>query len=141
MIYTIISVLSLLLFYFFYRPYLKTKESRIKVIKLNLILLLLASLLYIAISILNESDEVESFSEGVKMLKNNEEILKKIGSFQSYSYYHNGLPNEKDDPASFKVSLEGSKAVIYLSCRIEKGRSVKWHLTEIKEDSLRVKTY
>lgn len=79
----------------------------------------------------------ESFEKGVELLKKNKNIQSEIGIYESYTYFNNDLPEKIDDPASFKVSLTGDFATIYLSCKIAKDEFGTWRLIEIKQDSLK----
>jgi len=84
------------------------------------------------------SEETESFRQGVELLKSNKNINDKIGSFESYSFNENNMPDEKDNPAILHVSLEGSKAKIFLTCKIKKDKADdKWHFIEVKQDSIK----
>ena len=122
--------------YFLYRPFLKTKENRLRLLKLHLILFPLAFLMYLFYLFIDRQGKVESFREGVKLLKANKEILNKIGYVESYSVYPSWMPKETDNPASFRVSLKGDSEEIYLTCKVQKDSSGIWHLTAIHQDSL-----
>jgi len=132
----IIYILLLIPCYFLYRPFLKTKENRLRLLKLHLILFPLAFLMYLFYLFIDRQGKVESFREGVKLLKANKEILNKIGYVESYSVYPSWMPKETDNPASFRVSLKGDSEEIYLTCKVQKDSSGIWHLTAIHQDSL-----
>jgi len=74
---------------------------------------------------------------GIDILQNDPKILNKIGDFESYTFDQDSLPKETDNPARFKVKLNGSAASIYLKCTMQKGKSGKWFIQELKEDSLK----
>jgi hypothetical protein len=139
MVAIVISVLALFLSYYFYRPYLKTAESRKMVLKAHLILIPIAFAFYLLASYLIGQGQPLSFNEGVELLKNNKEVISKIGTYQSYTFSKNELPKEIDNPATFKVAMNGTTATIYLTCEMQKAASGKWFLKKIKEDSLMVK--
>ena len=131
----IISSLSVILAYFFFKPYMKSKQQRLRALRLTLILFFLAIIAHCLINYF-AFNKPESFESGVELLKNSKAIESKIGNFESYSYFDEDLPKNNNNPASFKVSLKGPKATIYLSCRIKKDTLGKWHLIEAKQDSL-----
>ena len=134
----VISALALLLSYFFYRPYLKTAESRRMVLKVHLILVPIALAFYLLASYLIGQGQPSSFSEGVELLKSNKEVINKIGTYQSYTFSKTELPKKTDNPATFKVAINGTMATIYITCTMEKGTSGKWFLKNIEEDSLTI---
>jgi len=92
--------------------------------------------MYLFYLFIDRQGKVESFREGVKLLKANKEILNKIGYVESYSVYPSWMPKETDNPASFRVSLKGDSEEIYLTCKVQKDSSGIWHLTAIHQDSL-----
>jgi Ca2+/Na+ antiporter len=136
MVSAIFSILGAIATYYSLKPFLKTKENRIKIIKWLLMLYLFAFLLYLLFLFIKNHNEVESFSKGVELLKANKEIINKIGSFKSYSFYGSWIPRKTDNPASFRVSLKGDSAEIYLSCTVKKDTLGVWHLVRIQQDSL-----
>lgn len=80
--------------------------------------------------------EPDTFKNAVELLQNNKSIIEKIGDYKSYSYYAYDLPGEKDNPANIKVSLIGSRAAIYISCKIRKDSAGDFHFIQIHQDSL-----
>ena len=69
-------------------------------------------------------------------MQHDKTLLAKIGDFNSYSFKTDSLPGETDNPAKFKVMMEGSDARIYLECTMQKDKTGKWLVKELKEDSL-----
>jgi hypothetical protein len=84
----------------------------------------------------NHYSKPDSFEHGVALLRIDKGIQNKIGDFDSYTYFDKDLPNKKDNPAYFKVSLKGSIATIYLTCKMKKDTLGQWRIIEIKQDSL-----
>lgn len=137
MLIIIVSSVSLVMAYFFLRPYMQTQSQRMKMLRWGLILVPLAIVAYWIVTYFVFYSIPESFEKGVELIENNKEITSKTGSYQSYSYFDKDLPKPADNPAWFKVSLKGSLATLYLSCKVSKDTLGKWHLIEIKEDSLK----
>lgn len=81
--------------------------------------------------------EPESFQKGVMLLKKNKYIKSNIGSYSSHSWKHTELPEETDNPASFKVSFKGSDAEVFLTCIVSKNPNGVWKLDEIRQDSIK----
>ena len=129
----IISVSSVMA-YFFLKPYMQTKAQRIKVLSLFLILALLSAIFYFITTYLMYT--TASFENGVELLQKRQDISNKIGNFKAYTYFERDLPKKEDNPAFFKVALNGSLATIYLSCKVRKDTLGVWRLIEVKEDSL-----
>lgn len=136
MLIVVISIFSIILTVFFLRPYMRTKSQRVRSLRWFLALIPLAIFAYWIVSYFTYYNKPESFAKGVELLQDDKGIQSKIGGYQSYSYFDKDLPKKTDNPASFKVSLKGLLATIYLSCKIKKDTSGKWHLMEIKQDSL-----
>jgi hypothetical protein len=78
----------------------------------------------------------ESFNRGIDLLKSDKKVLDQIGRFESYTVVTDSLPKETDNPAKFKVTLNGTDASIYLECVMQKDEANKWFLKDMKEDSL-----
>lgn len=115
---------------------MKNKSQRLSTLRLFLILVPLAIITYWVITYFTYYNKPASFENGVELLKSNKDIESKIGTYESYTYFDKDLPKKTDNPAFFKVSLKGSTATIYLSCKIKKDTSGQWHLIEVKQDSL-----
>ncbi len=128
---------TIVMAYFFLKPYMQTKEQRIKALRILLILVLSSIIFYVIITYLTYT--TPSVENGVELLEKRQDISNKIGNYQSYTYFDKDLPKKEDNPASFKVALNGSLATIYLSCKVRKDTLGVWHLIEIKEDSLKKK--
>jgi len=79
----------------------------------------------------------KSFREGVKIILQDDTLLNKIGSYESYSYKDSQLPKDTDNPAKFQIEINGSKAQVYLTCEMIKNSSDNWSILQLKEDSLR----
>ncbi|MNI74536.1 hypothetical protein D3C73_1306260 [compost metagenome] len=123
--------------YFFLKPYLsKHVYKDVYLLKVVLILMPITILFYWIITYFTIYDKPESFRKAVELLHNNETITRKIGDFESYSYYEYDLPNKSDNPANIKLSLKGYKAVTYISSEIVKDSVGKWQLIKINADSL-----
>jgi heme/copper-type cytochrome/quinol oxidase subunit 2 len=136
MLIAFILVVSIVLTYLFIRPFMKTPQQRTRMVKLFFVLIPAAIVFYLAVTYFTFNDKPASFKTGVELLQTNKYIKNKIGYYDSYSYYDKDLPKKTDNPAFFKVSLKGSSATIYLSCKIQKDTLGEWHLTEIRQDSL-----
>lgn len=126
MLIIIVSSISVVLAYFFLKPYIKNKSQRVSALRLFLILVPLAIITYWVITYFTYYNKPASFENGVELLKNNKDIESKIGTYESYTYFDKYLPKKTDNPASFKVST----ATIYLSCKIKKDTLGQWHLME-----------
>jgi hypothetical protein len=137
MLIVVIGFLSLIFTYFVLRPFLRTKSQRISPLGLFLIIFPLVIVAYWVFTYFTNFDEPESFTKGVELLEDDRDIRGKIGNYESYSYFEKDLPKKEDNPASFKVSLKGSAATIYISCKVKKDISGQWHLVEFKQDSLK----
>jgi len=129
-----VGFISLIISWFFIKPYLRTREKRIWLLRTYLILIPIAVAGYLIVYFLNK--EPDAFNNGMELLTNNKEISAKIGSFESYTFNKTDLSKDTDNPYAFKIELTGSLASIYLSCKVLKDKSGTWHLTEIKQDSL-----
>lgn len=109
-------------------------------LKIAILILIPASFIsYWLVSYCVANNKPESLRVGIELLENNKDIIAKIGSNTSYSYYKKDEPKDTDNPASFKVSMEGYLATIYLSCTMKKNNSGEWKLVFIKQDSLKRK--
>ena len=137
MIIVIVSSISLVLAYFFIKPYMQTKSQRMTALRIVLILIPLAIIAYWLVTYFTYYNKPESFEKGVELLKNSKDIKSKIGSYESYTYFDKDLPKKTDNPAAFKVSLKGDLATIYLSCKVQEDKLGQWYLVEIKQDSLK----
>lgn len=102
-----------------------------------IVLALLSAVMAISGVLYISPHEPESFSQGVKLLKRNKYVLAKIGSYRSHSWKATELPHEQDNPATFRVSILGSTAKIYLHCKVRKDASGNWRLLKIMQDSIR----
>lgn len=132
----VVYILSLIPCYFVYRPFLKTKEDRLRLLKWHLILLPLGFLMYFLVLFIARQGTVKSFREGVELLEVDQGIIKKIGNVESYSFDRSWMPKETDNPATFRVSLKGDSEEMYVSCKVQKDSSSTWHLVAIHQDSL-----
>lgn len=137
MIILIVSSISLVLAYFFIKPYMRTKSQRMIGLRVVLISIPLAIIAYWIVTYFTYYSKPESFEQGVELLRNSKDIESKIGIYESYTYFDKDLPKKTDNPATFKVSLKGDLATIYLSCKVQKDKSDQWHIVEIKQDSLK----
>ena len=135
MIYFLLLIPFLVLSYFFLRPY----KKRFNWIRLFLIFFPICVALYWGLVFFESYNKPKSFTKAIELLQKNKHILNKIGDYESYSYYDYNLPKKEDNPANIKASLKGSKAEIYLSCKIKKDASGNWNLIAIHQDSLVVK--
>lgn len=136
MLIAIISLVGLIISYFYLKPFAQTRDQRARLFKWILILIPVAIVGYWVVTYLNEYDKPKSVRDSIELLEQRSDILSKIGSYESYSYYDKDLPNREDNPARFKLSMKGSNATIYLSCEAKKTDSGKWLLSQIKQDSL-----
>jgi hypothetical protein len=134
----ILIVISLILFILLIIGSITTSIRIFKIITIKqlLIFAVVVIAMYSIITYYNYQDESESFRQGVMLLKVNKNITDKIGYFSSYSFNENNMPDEKDDPASFQISLKGDKAIMYLQCKMTKDKLGNWHFIEIKQDSI-----
>lgn len=131
-----IGLLSLLVGYFILKPFLTTIEARVKLLKFYLILTPFALGFLLFAIYYYSSGQPASFKKGLEALISDKKILSKIGDYKSYSFFKDSLPKEKDNPAKFKIQLNGSEAKIYLECTMQKDKFGNWSLKELKEDSL-----
>ncbi|MDB5146196.1 MAG: hypothetical protein JWQ57_216 [Mucilaginibacter sp.] len=136
MLIVIVSSFSIVLAYFFLKPYMKTSSQRKSALRIVIIIVPLAIIAYWIVTYFTYYNKPESFEKGVELLESSKDIKGKIGSYESYTYFDKDLPKKTDNPASFKVSLKGSLATIYISCKVGKDTSGNWHLLEVKQDSL-----
>lgn len=135
----IISILGVIGLYYFYIAFFSNTIKIERLLKLTFIFSVIGIALAVFLWYLTEEQLPASFKEGVEILTGKAELTKKIGTYQSYSFKKSELPKTTDNPAIFKVSLNGTAATIYLTCKMEKGTSGKWFLRNVKEDSLKVK--
>ena len=135
MLQILLSLFFIGISFFSLKPYLKNPAQRKTLIRVGLILLPLSLLGYLAVTYINSKPD--SFERGVEMLKSNKEIQSKIGDFDSYTFFEENLPKKEDNPASFKVELQGSQASVYLTCKIKRDTLGRWHFLKIKQDSLK----
>ena len=122
--------------YYFIKPYLKSPGARKVIIRLYPIFLVIVFVLTFCVKYFMIDNQPESFTQGIEFLKNKKEVLNSIGEYQSYTFYEDSLPKKSDNPAKFKVALNGSVATMYLECTMQKEKSGKWFIKELKEDSL-----
>jgi hypothetical protein len=120
--------------YIFIKPFLKVKEYRNLLLKILLFLAPASLIGYGIVTYINHKPD--SFTEGVELLKETDSISAKIGTFDSYSYYEKDLPKETDNPAKFKVSLNGDSASIYVTCVVIKNSKGKWNLKSVQQDNI-----
>ena len=132
----ILSVFGLVVSYYFIKPYLKLPGARKVFLRRYLVFLAIVFLVSICVKYFIIDNQPESFKQGVELLKNKKEILNKIGEYDSFTFYQDSLPKGTDNPARFKVALNGSIATIYLECTMQKDKTDKWFLKELKEDSV-----
>jgi len=124
----------------FLKPYLRTPERRRIFLRFGLILLPVATIGYLVVTYINYNSKPESFRNGVQLLQKNRDIQRRIGIFDSYTYFDKDLPKKTDNPALFKVSLKGSLATIYLTCKMSKDSTGKWKMVEFYQDSIKATT-
>lgn len=132
----VIRGLGLLISYFVLRRYFNTPQKRKNLLIFYLIITPLAIAGALFGRYMYDKDETEAFKAAVSQLKSDPKVLKQIGDYKYYSFFPALLPKETENPAKFKVSLIGSDATIYLECVMQKDKSDKWFLKEVKEDSL-----
>lgn len=128
-------IVSVIIAYFFFRPYWKHPETRKKLIKGFLILFPLAVLFSFVGSYLLEAGQPESFNEGVELLKQEPSVKSKIGKFKALHFNQNDLPKDSDNPAKLKFELEGQKGKVLIECLVIKEGADNWEVTEIIKDS------
>ena len=136
MITLFLTSLFLLISYLFIKPYFKTKLQGVSLLKIIIIIVPLSIVFYVVISYFRWYTTPESFDVGVEQLKHRDDVRKAIGTFESFTYFDKYLPKKEDNPAEFKVSLTGSKATIFLSCKIKKMNSGEWKMISIRKDSI-----
>jgi hypothetical protein len=129
------SILVFLLFYFLFRQYFEAKKIRKTIFKTYLIITPIAIVFALLVRYIYYRGQSESFKTGIDLLQKDRKILNQIGDFKSYTFEPDSLPKETDNPAKFKVALNGSNATIYLECTMKK-ESNKWFVKELEEDSL-----
>ena len=140
MLIAIIGSIALVMSFFFLKPYIKTSLQRSKLLKLFLILIPVAIVVCWIITYFAFYNQPESFETGITMLQNDKEIKNKIGDYESYTYFDKDLPKKTDNPALFRVSLKGSLATIYLTCKMSKDSTGKWKMVEFNQDSIKATT-
>jgi hypothetical protein len=86
------------------------------------------------------NDQPESFQEGTKMPLKNKNVLDKIGTYRSHSWKERDMPTDNDNPARFKVAIQGTDAKIYLTCIVETRSKGVWRLVKINQDSISIIT-
>jgi hypothetical protein len=134
---TILRITLLALLYFLIRPSIKTKAQRKSFLKSFIVIIPLVLVGYWMFNFYVSLQKPEAFEKGVELLKNNKDILRKTGAYQSYYYLQRDLPKKTDNPASFKVAIKGTIATAFLSCKIKKDSSGQWLWLEVKLDSLK----
>ena len=112
-----------------------------KIIKLCLILFPTTFAIAICGWYIMDKSLPTSFKAGVDSIIYNDTLISRVGGYESYSYKPNSLPKESDNPAKFSVEINGSKATLFLTCRMSKSTSGDWILTQVKQDSLLLKNY
>jgi len=132
----IFSILALLISFYLFRPYFESRDTGKDVFKAVLIISSIAIVGALLIKFIFYKEQPESFKIGIDLLQHDKTLLAKIGDFNSYSFKTDSLPEETDNPAKFKVMMEGSDARIYLECTMQKDKTGKWLVKELKEDSL-----
>jgi hypothetical protein len=132
----ILTLLAIAISVVFLKPYLRTPEQKRTLLRFGLILLPLAIIGYLAVTYINYNSKPDAFRYGVELLQNNKDIQNRIGIYDSYSYFDKDLPKKGDNPAKFKVELTGSLATIYLYCEVQRDIKGKWHILNIKQDSI-----
>ena len=82
------------------------------------------------------NNQPESFEEGMKVLLKNKHVLDKIGTYRSHSWKDREMPKDNDNPARFKVAIQGTDAKMYLTCIVERRSKGVWKLVKINQDSI-----
>lgn len=129
-------IISAVVAYFFFKPYLKNEKYRKFIVNGFLILFPFAILASKLGEYLMEMGQPESFNRGVELISGDPEIINRIGKIESLNWNEKDLPKETDNPAVIKFSIDGSKAKIYLKAKMVKGEKDKWLIAEIQKDSI-----
>jgi len=121
--------------------YLLTNGGKIFVkknlsIKVFIALILLGLVLAFLIRYVNQIGIPTSFKKGIDTVINNQDVNAKIGRYESYSYDIKELPKESDNPAIFKIIVNGDSASLFLTCTMKKDSLGHWALIKIKQDSI-----
>jgi len=135
-IWFIVEVLGLLISYYVLRQFFTTPQKRKSLLIFYLIITPLAIVAGLFGRYMYNRGKSESFNRGIELLKNDKKVLDQIGRFESYTVITDSLPKETDNPAKFKVTLNGTDGSIYLECVMQKDEGNTWFLKELKEDSL-----
>lgn len=128
--------LAAVVIYFLFYPFLKHAVNRKKLFKWFLITYAITAVLSTIGSLYMDKGQPESFEEGVKIMKNKDEVKDQIGEFKSLKFDERDLPKETDNPADLKFTLKGSKGVLQVESRVAKNSKGDWYLIEISKDSL-----
>ena len=131
-----IWVVSLITAYFILKPFFRTAKNWSKIIWFYLILTPFALAFLVFAIYYYYSGQPESFKKGIELLSSNKKILSEIGDYKSYSFFKDSLPKKEDNPARFKVQLNGTAAIIYLRVIMQKDKTENWTLKDFKQDSL-----
>lgn len=132
MLYVLIGFVSIALSYFFFKPLWRRYNLK----KVFLILFPVSVLVYFAIMYFIVYSKPASFRTAVELLSNDSTMVNKIGGYESYSYFEKDMPDQKDNPAFVRFSLNGPKGELYLSCKVIRDTSGDWSLVYVKQDSL-----
>ncbi len=121
----------------FIESYLPSSNDKSTLSRVYSILLPIVAVLLLGFYFWYNRGESESFDAGIELLSHKTEIINKIGGYKSYSIFNtDSLPKETDNPAKFRVELNGVTAIIYLECTMQKDKANNWSIKELKEDSL-----
>lgn len=137
MIYFFVVLFSVVLSWLFFKPYLPLLYAqKIRGFKEVLIVGGTTIVLFWIVVYFMVFSEPEALGNAAELLQKDESVMAKIGDYESYAYYKYDLPKEKDNPANIKISLNGSEATVYISCKIVKDTLGKWRLIQVHQDSL-----
>jgi len=79
----------------------------------------------------------QPLQQGFRLIEKHSRVTSQIGEVYGYSYLRSSIPQPEDDPARIIITLNGTKADIYLDILVTKDKNTKkWHLLEFKKDSL-----
>lgn len=121
--------------YFLFYPFLKNKINRKKTLRWFLIIYGAAILLSTISYYFSEEEAPESFRQGVELVKQQPGITSKIGQFKGVTYNTEDLPEQGDNPAKLKFTLQGTSGTVQVEAKVAKGSRGGWHLTENAEVS------
>ena len=135
----LIAFLGFIALAYFFFLFFDGKTLR-KYFKINLVLFPIGLLLAIIMWYIYERSTPASFKEAVRYVTDKPDLMGKVGTYESYSYRSDELPKDTDNPALVRMTIRGSRAIMYLSCALIKQPNDEWLMKSIKVDSLITRT-